>query len=306
MNNPDRVIIEEQGLRDGIQSEKKIVPTEKKLRLIDELIEAGLTHIQVASFVHPKAVPQMADAEAVCAGLRQVDGVTYSGLVLNPRGIERAAKAGLSYVAASVSASDAHSRRNANRSLKEARAGLTEMIRLGKESGLHIRGGVQCAFGCRFQGFVDPGVVIDIVKEQIDLGVDEIALADSTGMADPLSLSVLTGRVVEMAGDRPVWLHLHDTEGRGMANTLAALGAGVSRFDTAFGGFGGCPFIKGATGNIPTEDLALMLRRMGIETGVDIARIGVLSRGLEEYFGHPASGKVHRLLAGADIKILTD
>jgi hydroxymethylglutaryl-CoA lyase len=306
MDYPNRVIIEEQGLRDGIQNEKKIVPTERKLQLIDKLIAAGLTHIQVASFVHPKAVPQMADAEAVCADLKKVAGVTYSGLVLNPRGIERAVKAGLSYVAASVSASDAHSRRNANRSLEEARAGFAEMIRLGREVGLRIRGGVQCAFGCRFQGFVDPELVIEIVKEQIDLGVDEIALADSTGMADPLSMAALAGRVVELAGERPVWLHLHDTEGRGLANALAALQVGVSRFDTAFGGFGGCPFIKGATGNIPTEDLALMLHRMGIKTGVEIKKIGAVSQGLEEFFGHPGSGKVQGLLARDDMQLQTD
>ncbi len=179
---PEKVVIEEQGLRDGIQSEKIYLPTEKKLELIDDLIAAGLTHIQVASFVHPKAVPQMADAEKVCAGLKKIKGVTYSGLVLNPRGIERAVKAGLNYVAASISASDAHSRRNTNRSLTEARRGFAEMVRLGKDAGLHIRGGVQSAFGCRFQGFVDPELVLDIVREQIDLGVDELVLADSTGL----------------------------------------------------------------------------------------------------------------------------
>jgi hydroxymethylglutaryl-CoA lyase len=246
----------------------------------------------------------MADAEKVCAGLRPVEGVTYSGLVLNPRGIDRAVKAGLGYVAASVSASDAHSRRNANRSLAEARAGLAETIRLGKEAGLRIRGGVQCAFGCRFQGFVDPETVLDLVREQIDLGVDELALADSTGMADPLSLGRLAGRVVELAGEKPVWLHLHDTEGRGLANALAAIQAGVTRFDTAFGGFGGCPFIKGASGNISTEDLAVMLHKMGIRTGVEVEKVGAVSREMEEFFGLKADGKIHRLLARNDIQLL--
>lgn len=301
---PEKVIIEEQGLRDGIQSEEIYLPAGKKLELIDDLIAAGLRRIQVASFVHPKAVPQMADAEEVCAGLKKVEGVTYSGLVLNPRGIERAVKAGLSYVAASVSASDAHSRRNANRSLAEARQGFAEMIRQGKEAGLRIRGGVQCAFGCRFQGFVDSELVLDIVREQIDLGVDELALADSTGMADPLAIQRLGTKAMELAGDRPVWLHLHDTEGKGIANALAALQVGIHHLDTAFGGMGGCPFIKGATGNIATEDLAVMLHQMGIATGIDVGRIAAISRSLEDYFSKPSAGKIHRLMAREDIKLM--
>ena len=229
--------------------------------------------------------------------------MTYSGLVLNPKGIERAAKAGLEYVAASVSASDAHSRRNANRSLAQARQGLAEMIRLGKEAGLRLRGGVQCAFGCRFQGFVDPELVLEIVQEQIELGVDEVALADSTGMADPLVVQRLGGRVRELAGERPVWLHLHDTEGKGLANALAALQVGINHFDTAFGGMGGCPFIKGASGNISTEDLAVMLLQMGISTGIDVAKVAQISRSLEDFFAKPASGKMHRLLGREDIRL---
>jgi hydroxymethylglutaryl-CoA lyase len=303
---PDNVIIEEQGLRDGIQSEKPLLPTPKKLALIDELIAAGLKQIQVASFVHPKLVPQMADAAEVCAGLKPVEGIVYSGLVLNPKGMERAAASGLSFVAASVSASDAHSRKNANRSLQEARAAFNDMIRLGKDKGLRIRGGVQCAFGCRFQGKVEPSLVLEIVAEQIDLGVDEIALADSTGMANPKIMQELGSKVLELAGDRPVWLHLHDTEGKGLANALAALQVGINHFDAAFGGFGGCPFIKGATGNISTEDFAIMLHQMGIETGIDPMRLARVSRELEDYFNKPASGKMHRLIERDDIKFFLD
>ena len=300
---PENVIIEEQGLRDGIQSEKPILPTEKKLALIDQLIAAGLRHIQVASFVHPKLVPQMADAAEVCAGLKPVDGVVYSGLVLNPKGMERAAESGLNFVAASVSASDAHSRKNANRSLDEARAAFNNMIRLGQDKGLRIRGGVQCAFGCRFQGKVEPDLVLEIVAEQIELGVDEIALADSTGMADPATMERLCAKVLELAGDRPVWLHLHDTEGKGLANALAALQSGIIPFDTAFGGLGGCPFIKGATGNISTEDFAVMLHQMGVKTGIDARRLARVSREMEDYFGKLTPGKMHRLINRDDIKL---
>ncbi len=300
---PANVVIEEQGLRDGIQSEKVMVPTDKKLELIDELIAAGLTRIQVTSFVHPKLVPQMADAAELCARLKPVEGVVYTALVLNPKGMERAVASGLECVAASVSASDAHSRRNANRSLAEARRAFNDMIRLGKDKGLIIRGGVQCAFGCRFQGFVDPELVLEIAQEQLELGVDEIALADSTGMADPVTIQTLGARLVEMAQGRPVWLHLHDTEGKGLANALAALQVGINHFDTAFGGFGGCPFIKNATGNIATEDFAVMLHQMGIETGIDVERVAAVSRFMEDFFEKRAAGKMHRLMIRDDVQL---
>jgi len=304
MTYPEKVLVEEQGLRDGFQSEKTIFPTEKKLELINSLVDAGLKRIQVTSFVHPKLVPQMADAEEVCKGLSPSNGVIFSGLVLNTKGIERAANAGLKHVAASISASDTHSRKNANASLEEARKRFAEMVKVGKQHGLAIRGGLQCVFGCRFEGKIDPGVVLDVVKEQLDLGIDEIALADSTGMANPRSIQEISARVVELANGKPVFLHLHDTEGKGLANALAALQVGVTHFDTAFGGMGGCPFIKGASGNISTEDLVFMLHQMGIETGIDVDRISVVSRSLEDFFKKRFSGKMHRVVESDNIKIV--
>ncbi len=304
MTYPKDVVVEEQGLRDGLQSEKTIVPTEKKLELIKAVVEAGVKRVQVASFVHPKLVPQMADAEEVCKRLPQVNGVLFSGFVLNTKGIERAAKAGLTHVAASISASDTHSRKNANASLEEAEKRFSEMVKVGKEHGLTIRSGLQCVFGCRFEGQIDPQVVLDMVKKQLDLGIDEVALADSTGMANPRSIQEISAKVVELAGDRPVFLHLHDTEGKGLANVLAALAVGITHFDTAFGGMGGCPFIKGASGNISTEDLVFMLRQMGIETGIDVGRLSAVSRSLEDFFGKRFSGKMHRVMERDDIKIV--
>jgi hydroxymethylglutaryl-CoA lyase len=301
---PATAVIEEQGLRDGLQSEKTFVPTEKKLALIDSLVDAGLKRIQVTSFVNPKWIPQMADAEQVCAGLRKAAGVVYSGLVLNVKGMERAAAAGLSHVAASISASDTHSRKNANASLAEARQRFVDMVRTGKQHGLTVRGGLQCVFGCRFEGSIDPGVVLDLVKEQLDQGVDEIALADSTGMANPRSIQDISARVLALAAGKTVVLHLHDTEGKGLANALAALEVGVTHFDTAFGGMGGCPFIKGASGNIATEDLVCMLHQMGIATGIDAERVAALSREIEAFFGKRFSGKMQRVLGREDIKIL--
>lgn len=296
-----RIVIEDQGPRDGFQSEKAIVPTELKLELIHALAEAGVPRVQVCSFVHPKYVPQMADAEAVCAGLQARSGVLYSGLVLNEKGIDRAIAAGLSHIALSHSASDTHSRKNTKLSLEQAQAKYEGWVQKAKSAGLKVRGGLQCAFGCRYEGRIDPDAVVRMAESHLEVGVDELALADSTGMADPLSMRQLMERIVPLAGDVPVMLHLHDTEGRGMANALAALDSGVRHFDTAFAGMGGCPYIKGASGNISTEDLVGMAHRMGFETGIDIRKVSELSLRVERFFDKSFPGKMHRVLHTDDI-----
>ncbi len=301
---PPNIVIEEQGLRDGLQNEKRSVPTDKKLEIIRMVADAGVKRIQVTSFVHPKRVPQMADAEKICKGLDRSRDIIYSGLVLNTKGLERAANGGLRHVAASISASDTHSRKNANASLAEARQRIAQMIKAGKKHGLMIRGELQCVFGCRFEGRIDPNVVYDMIKEQLDLGIDEVALADSTGMANPISIQEISGKVIELSEDKLVFLHLHDTEGKGLANALAAMQVGVAHFDTAFGGTGGCPFIKGASGNISTEDMVFMSGQMGIETGIDIDKIAAISRSLEKYFSKQFSGKMHRVIDREDIQIV--
>ena len=302
---PQKIVIEEQGLRDGLQSEKPFIPTDKKLEMINAVVDAGIKRIQVTSFVHPKLVPQMADAEAICTGLDKSRDVLYSALVLNTKGIDRAAKAGLKHVAASISASDTHSRKNANASLPEARKRIAEMIKVGQDHGLTIRGGLQCVFGCRFEGRINPDVVYDMIKEQLDLGIEEVALADSTGMANPISIQEISAKVIELSEDKPVFLHLHDTEGKGLANALAAMQVGIAHFDTAFGGTGGCPFIKGASGNISTEDLVFMAGQMGIETGIDIEKIAEISRSLEQFFSKQFSGKMHRVIDRKDIQVVS-
>jgi len=293
---PKEATIEEQGPRDGLQNESKIVPSSKKIEIINAVVAAGVKKVQVTSFVSPRLVPQMADAETVCAGLKKHHDVVYSALALNAGGVERAAAAGLSHITASISASDAHSRNNTGATLAEARKGFAEIVKIGKDKRLIIRGGLQCVFGCRFEGKIDPRVVVDMVREQVDMGVDEIELADSTGMAHPGSIQEICSQVLTEAKGKPVYLHLHDTEGKGLANALAALQVGITHFDTAFGGTGGCPFIRGASGNIATEDLVFMLGQMGIETGIDIDKIASISRELEVFFGKHFSGKMHRVL----------
>lgn len=293
---PSEVILEEQGLRDGLQVESTLLPTEKKVALVHRLMEAGLKRIQIGSFVNPKLVPQMADTAAVFAAVQKRPDVLLNALVLNKKGVERAIEAGFTHVAASISASDTHSRKNANKSLQEAMEEFEGMVSTAKAAGIRVRGGLQCAFGCRYEGKIPAQRVLDLSKRHLDLGIDEIALADSTGMGNPRQIEDLMGQIVEMAGDIPVMLHLHDTEGKGLANVVAAMRVGVRHFDTAFGGLGGCPFIKGATGNIATEDTAYMLEEMGIRTGVDIPAIIAIAQEMENILDKKLPGKIKNIL----------
>lgn len=298
-----KVVLEEQGLRDGLQTLSQVFPTKKKLAYIDQLVKAGITRIQVASFVHPKLVPQMADAEAVCRGLQKEKGVVYTGLTLNTKGVQRAIDAGLDHISCSLSASNTHSQKNARMTLGEAKIDFASMVSRAKENGLKVRGGIQSAFGCRYEGKIDPSLVLDLVKHHLDSGCDEIALADSTGMANPKSMKHMMLRVLELTEQKPVLLHLHNTENKGLANVYAALEAGVRYFDTAFGGLGGCPFIKGATGNIATEDTLHMLHQMGYETGVDTEKIVGISKSIEQELGYELPGQLYKIWNSEGIKI---
>lgn len=285
----------EVGLRDGLQREPTAISTDDKIRMIHKLVDAGITSIQVTSFVHPEYVPQMADAEDVCRRIEKKDGVTYSGLVLNMKGLERAHKAGLTQVDMSVSASDSHSRKNANRSLEEALIAYKKMLRTAREMSLTVRAGIQCAFGY-YEPDVTQEIVLDIAKQYMEWGIDSLALADSTGMANPAQIKSMLTALQPIAGDIPVILHLHDTRGMGLANLLAAIDAGCTRFDTAFGGMGGCNFIPEALGNIATEDTVNMLHAMGYETGVNIEKVAGVSKHLQNLIGQALPGKMYRLI----------
>jgi len=299
-----KVILEEQGLRDGFQTLSQPISTKKKLEYIDRLVGSGIQRIQIASFVHPKLVPQMADAEAVCKKVDKKPGVIYSGLVLNRKGVERGVEAGLDHLACSISASNLHSQKNARLTLEEAKGAFKDMVSLAKENDITVRGGIQCAFGCRYEGRIAPSHVLDMVDHHLDTGIDELALADSTGMGNPKELRELMEKVVEKASGIPVILHLHNTESKGYANVYAALEAGVRIFDTAFGGLGGCPFIKSATGNIATEDTANLLHQMGYETGVDIKGIAQISHEMEATLGYKLPGQLYGLLDNKDVKLI--
>jgi hydroxymethylglutaryl-CoA lyase len=295
---PLRVEIVEVGPRDGWQSEKQLIPTSIKVEMIHALVDAGVQRIQVTSFVHPKLVPQMADAEDVCVRIVRKPDVTYSALALNLKGVERAHKAGITHIDIGVSASETHSRKNANRSVNEALTDFKRMVERARAYGMTVRGGIQCAFGCVYEGVIDPQRVLEIAKHHLALGVDELSIADSTGMANPAQMRRMMQQLVPLAAGKPVVLHLHDTRGMGLANLLAALECGVTQFDTAFGGLGGCPFIEGATGNIATEDTVHMLHEMGVHTGIDIERVAQVSRQMETLLGKPLLGKVYKLMSG--------
>ena len=296
MQPANYIIIEEQGPRDGLQTVPVTIPTKKKTAWIEELVAAGIKRIQVASFVHPKLVPQMADAEEVVKNLPTAPGVVFSGLALNVKGVQRAIDCGLKHLAISVSASDTHSKKNANKSLEAAKAEFKEMVALAMRHNITVRGGIQCAFGCRYEGAIPGQLVYDLVKHHLDTGIPEIALADSTGMGNPVQMKKIMTTILDLCGNTPVALHLHNTENKGYANMAAAIEVGVKQFDTAFGGLGGCPFIKGATGNIATEDTIHLLRQMGYETGIDIKKVAAVSRDAEAVLGEKLPGFLYSLV----------
>jgi hydroxymethylglutaryl-CoA lyase len=281
---PAAALLTEVGPRDGFQLEESIVPTALKIEIISALVEAGLRRIQVASFVHPVKVPQMADAEELFPRLPDRPDVRYSALVLNRRGLSRALSCGVKDVEISVSASDAHGRKNAGMDLEKAAGQAEEMIREAVSAGVRVRGSIQCAFGCVYEGPIAPGRILALAQRFLAAGVEELALADTTGLGDPMMVRSRLQSVMPLAGPVPMALHLHDTRGLGLVNAAAAFSCGVTRFDTAAGGMGGCPFVKGAAGNIATEDTAYLLNRLGAETGVDIGKVAAVTESLETFF----------------------
>jgi hydroxymethylglutaryl-CoA lyase len=263
------VSIREVAPRDGLQNEEPI-PTEAKVRLIDALSGTGVRRIEAVSFVHPKAIPQMADADEVWARAWHNPQVRYSALIPNTRGAERALAAGFREIEVVVSASDTHNRRNLNRSTEESLEDIAALIPLVHGDGARLEVIVATSFGCPFEGDIDPQRVAEIVARVRADGADRVAFGDTTGMATPRRVRDLLSAV------RPDLLHFHDTRGTGLANVLTALDFGVAEFDASVGGIGGCPYAPGASGNISTEELVHMLEDMGIDTGIDLeALIGV-------------------------------
>ncbi|HTZ39993.1 MAG TPA: hydroxymethylglutaryl-CoA lyase [Syntrophales bacterium] len=279
---PQKVQIHEVVLRDGIQNEKKIVPTEEKIRLIGELIASGVRRIEVSSFVSPRLVPQMADAEILWERLERQKGILYSALILSEGGLERAIRCRAPHVGIYVSASETHSLKNSNKTIAQALKESLRLIGRAQDAGLKVRAGVMNAFGCAYEGNVSLARVLKLVRAFRNVEPDEICLADSSGMANPVQMENVLSRLKSETESADLSLHLHNTRGEGLANVYAALRQGVSNFDTSMGGLGGCPFIVGARGNIATEDTVGMIHSMGLKTGIDLGQLIKTSRRFEK------------------------
>jgi hydroxymethylglutaryl-CoA lyase len=300
---PKSVSITEEGPREGFQIESAAIPTARKIEFIDALSGTGLKHIQVVSFVNPKKVPAMADAENIVRGFTPAPGVEYTGLWLNEKGLERARATGKLTLRGKISiyASEKFSKRNNNRTLAQEFEYARRVVDQYKEHGIPVeRGSISSAFGCNFQGDIPVSMVLDILRQIFEIAdenaltLKEIALADTMAWATPLSIKRVVGAIREKYPDMRLNLHLHDTRGLGMANAYAGLEMGVDLFDACVAGLGGCPFAghKGAAGNVCTEDLAFMCEEMGIKTGLDMERLLDCARLAEDIVGHPLPGSV--------------
>lgn len=295
MQWPDQILIREVGPRDGLQNEAKYVPVETKISLIKTLAQAGVTAIEATSFVHPRAVPQLKDAESLIEGIGSIPvGLVLSALVGNVKGVQRAAGAGVKEVMVVISASDTHNRANLNMSTAESLQGLREICALASEAGIRVRGAVATAFGCPYQGYIGEDEVRVVVEGMLNEGVREITLADSAGLGNPRQVFNISGGFVSFYPGVDWALHFHDTRGLGLANIVAGIQAGVVILESSVGGLGGCPFIPGAAGNVPTEDLVYMLDRMGIKTGIDLDELLKGTQILETVFGRKMPARVRR------------
>jgi hydroxymethylglutaryl-CoA lyase len=293
---PERVHLREVGPRDGLQNEAVFVPTPVKQEFIRKLADAGLPHIEITSFVHPKWIPALADSAEIGAAFADFGPVGTSALVPNMKGLEGAERAGMKEVCVFLSASESHNKSNLNRSIGETLKELGELIPTIKRNGIRVIGSVSVAFGCPFEGAVKPEQVTRIARQLLDAGADSLSIADTIGVGTPTQTQDLLEQVLKIAPAQRVGVHLHDTQGTALANTLAALELGITNFDGAVGGLGGCPYAPGASGNVPTENLVYMFEGMGIHTGVDLEKLLEVGAWIQGVLGHPltsASLKAH-------------
>ena len=280
-----RITLVEVGPRDGLQSEPEILSTDSKLAFINKAIDAGIRRLEVASFVHPKRVPQMADAEALIERLADRDDVSYIGLVMNEKGLDRALETKIGEIGMVVVATDSYNRKNQGVDTDESIRVWGKIAERAQKNGVRANVMISSAFGCPYEGEVKVQRIVDLAKRVIEADPTELAIADSIGVAVPNQVSELLGRVREVIGDLPLRCHFHNTRNIGLANAQAAVDSGVSYLDASIGGIGGCPFAPAATGNIPTDDLLYLLDRSGVETGVSLEKIIEVSHWLEQELG---------------------
>jgi hydroxymethylglutaryl-CoA lyase len=291
---PRRARIVEVGPRDGLQNEGRSIAATDKVRFVDLLGAAGYEMVEVTSFVHPKAVPQLADAAEVLGAIERRPGVRYPVLVPNPRGMERALQAGAREVAVFTAATESFNRRNINATIDESLRNIGEVVRTARAEGVWVRGYISTVFGCPYEGAVAPDAPLRVAERLFELGVDEVSLGDTIGVATPREVEGVLGPAADRFGVDRVGLHFHDTRGTALANTLLALQMGYRIFDASAGGLGGCPFAPGAAGNLATEDLLYLLDGLGIETGVSLEAVMAASRFIADLVGHPLTSKVYQ------------
>jgi hydroxymethylglutaryl-CoA lyase len=293
---PEQVRIREVGPRDGFQNEPETIPTDEKVRLIDLLSASGVKRMEVTSFVRPDVIPQLSDAAEVLMAVQRRPGVSFSVLIPNLRGLERALQMRDRFDEVSVflSASETHNQRNVNRSVEESLAGLEETLARAGEEGLRREGVIATSFGCPYEGEVPPERVFAIAEPLIEAGCEEVGFGDTTGMANPRQVGEFFAAARERLAGVELTAHFHNTRGQGLANVLAALELGIDSFESSFGELGGCPVPPGSTGNVSSEDVVSMLHEMGVETGIDLGKLLAASRAAQEVLGRPLGAHVLR------------
>lgn len=272
-NWPKHVTIKEVGPRDGLQNEKTAIATEDKIAWINQLSKTGLTYIEITSFVHPKWIPQLADALDVAAGIERVPGVTYAALVPNQKGLENALTTQVDEISVFMSASETHNQKNINKSISDTFPVLTAVVQEAKRAKKTVRGYLSTVFGCPYEGEVSIEQVAAISERLFEMGVDELSLGDTIGVATPRQVEAVLNSLLKRFPKEKLSMHFHDTRGTALANVLLSLEMGITTFDSSLGGLGGCPYAPGASGNVATDDLLYMLHGMDIATGIDAGRL---------------------------------
>lgn len=291
---PTEVSIYEVSPRDGLQNEAAPVPLAGKRELVTALIAAGLTRVELTSFVSARWIPQLADAEELCRAFQGTTGVTFSALCPNAKGFERARSAGLTEIAVFLSASETHNRKNTNRTIEQSFDAFSEVLPPALAAGMRVRGYVSTVWGCPYEGAVAPRVAVDITRRLIDMGCYQVSLGDTIGVGTPLQTRDLLRAFLSELPKEKLALHLHDTRGTALANALVGIELGIRDIDASIAGLGGCPYAPGAAGNLATEDLVYMLHGMGIRTGIDLDRLIEAGRVAERVIGRRLPGKVHQ------------
>jgi hydroxymethylglutaryl-CoA lyase len=291
---PPRVSVYEVSLRDGLQNEVELIPIEGKQRIIQALVAAGVTRLEITSFVSPKWIPQLADAEELARSMPPPEGVTFSALCPNARGLERAIGAGLREIAVFLSASETHNKMNVNKTIADTLSVFTEIVPPAREAGLSVRAYLSTVWGCPYEGDVDPKAALQIARKLLELGCYQVSLGDTIGVGTPRQTGEIVRRFLDEMPPEKFALHMHDTRGTALANALVGLELGVRDFDASVGGVGGCPYAPGAAGNLATEDLVYMLHGMGVETGIDLDKLIHAGNIAEKVLGRPLPGKVHK------------